>query len=765
MSTPTERMGPSRHPWLARFESAPEEAFGELLAGYADIHPYERADAPDAARMLFGPLDPKDSARSALGPAVLAWLEKRRKEPLPAARPKLQRRVREICEALEIIALLNLEDAAVELRRRFVIWNDWMARLVLSSARDARAEYWRMLALTQTLVAKAAPDIDANGLAAMWQRICSEAGGRLPRHYLSIGLLGLRRLPEVGEGSELSWVSGLAQWALAQKPSDSEFKAEWLALKPLYPRAPQRWRRFIAKLLSATTFKDAEIEPPEWWRVDPDFAPMMQENFTTSEAPLRSPMPQDCNRVIRTLGDRFENVERLIDELFQNHRRYLSATGDAQYFVRAIHSLGRELIERGGDNPHARAQKAQSLAREGLRWQPYDRYLSSLWRDALVADNAPEAAELIGWEFVRRDPTDPEARTQLATLLANSLNKFDEAETLLKETVQKFPDNVPARSQLATLLGNSLDKFDEAEALLKETIERFPDDAHAYTQLSELLIAEDRISEATSVLDAAFNAEAVTAATYAVRARIYSHESRLEDARNNVNSGLELESSNAVLREFEQRLSRHESLPLKSRAFAQADIRQAEAWPRTTAISDPEFAEVARLGAMRRLRFQLECGPGNEREVATQELRRILREDPTFAYAELLAARHRIWEANSDVLPSFAAAFEDALATEDREKLEKLVARQPRLEALILVARSVLGDSEAATKVELWLRAPQTVDKEPAIAGLRLGLRPVLKVIEGGRSAVNAIAEMRETVVRALHDANEATLGEALLAA
>lgn len=112
MSTPSERMAPGRHPWLARFESAPEEAFGDLLAGYADIHPYERADAPDAARILFGPPNPEDSARKPLGPAILAWLEKRRKQPQPAARPKLQRRVREICEAFEIVALLDAADAA-----------------------------------------------------------------------------------------------------------------------------------------------------------------------------------------------------------------------------------------------------------------------------------------------------------------------------------------------------------------------------------------------------------------------------------------------------------------------------------------------------------------------------------------------------------------------------------------------------------------------------------------------------------------------------
>jgi hypothetical protein len=219
MNAPSTRMPPSRHPWLARFESTPEAAFGELLAGYADIHPYERADAPDAARMLFGALEPDDSARKALGPAIRGWLEKQRKEPLPAARPKLQRRVREISEAFEVVALLDVEDAAVDLRRRFLIWNDWVARLVLSPARDARAEYWRMLALTQRTIASTVTNVNANALESMWHRVCREAGSLLPRHYLQIGLLGLRRLPRQGGGSEVPWLSGLAQWALARTPA------------------------------------------------------------------------------------------------------------------------------------------------------------------------------------------------------------------------------------------------------------------------------------------------------------------------------------------------------------------------------------------------------------------------------------------------------------------------------------------------------------------------------------------------------------------
>jgi hypothetical protein len=247
MSAPA--MTPMRHPWLQQFEETPERAFSDLLAGYADIHPYERADAPDAAHTLFAPLDPPDPARRALAPAILGWLERQRKDPRPAARPRLQRRVREVCEAFEIIALLDVTAAAVELRRRFVFWNDWVSRLVISSARDARAEYWRMLALTLPLMTQAGEDIDRDGLVPLWQQLCREAGAKLPRPYLSIGLLGLRRVPRSKDETELQWVSGLAQWALMRRPSDDEFEAEWLTLKPLYPRSTAHWRRLIVSLL------------------------------------------------------------------------------------------------------------------------------------------------------------------------------------------------------------------------------------------------------------------------------------------------------------------------------------------------------------------------------------------------------------------------------------------------------------------------------------------------------------------------------------
>ena len=759
MAMTATRKPPPRHPWLEEFAHAPQAAFGELLAGYAKIHPYGRADPPDAARMLFGPLPPNDPVRQKLGPAILGWLGQRRREAPPADRPRLQHWVAEICEAFEIVSFLEVADAAAELRQRFVVWNEWTAEFSLSPARDAHAEYWRMLALTQPLLSQAAATDDPAGLAPLWLEICRQAGGALPKRYLGIGLLGLRRLPDSPAGSEAPWVAGLAHWALAQNPSDAAFRAEWLALKPLYPRTAERWRQLVGRLLATKAFQDRGIEAPAWWRGDPDFAPMTREAYRVKGEPLRSPGPEACNAVMQLLDEPWERVERAIEGLMQAEHRFLSATGDSQFFVRTMHRLGTALIERGGDEPHARARKAQALAQEGIGWQPYRRHLWSLWRDALAADGALEAAELWGWEAIRRDPDHVDARTQLATLLAEGLGRPADAEALLRDTIAAFPQNPFARNQLATLLADGLGRPADAEALLRDTIAAFPQDPFARTQLAELLIAADRVTEAEAVTDAAFAAQAVGEATYALRARLQTHRGLTQDAAATLREGLGRFPSNAVLRSLEQFLDRDGSLRLQSAAQHRL-VTPAPPPPQAAPPDDPAMADLLRYGRLRQLRSGTDSADPAIRQAALDEVQAILRDDPTFAYAELLAARHGLCQAKAGTLPPFAAAFEQALREEDRASLEDLAKRQPRLEALTLVARAVLGDAPAAWLVHALLTAPAAPDDPRILSLLRTGLKTFLEAASVPRAFLDHSAAIR----RRLYDVNEALLGDRIAA-
>lgn len=262
----------TRHPWLTTFERSPEAAFGDLIAGHADIGALNRLDATEAANVLFARLPPDDPARLSLGWAILGWLEKRRQQTPPEDNPNRQRWIRELRDAFDIVALLQVEEPAVALRRGYAVWNAFVSDLVMAPSRDARAGYWSMLAQTQALVRKAAPMLDPFGLAAHWLWVCENAGGKLPDHYLGIGLLGLRRLPPTEQGGELPLLTGLACWADARQPPPDAFRTQWLALKALYPRTPERWRDLVAMVLSASRFQDKGIVAPAWWDIDPDLS-------------------------------------------------------------------------------------------------------------------------------------------------------------------------------------------------------------------------------------------------------------------------------------------------------------------------------------------------------------------------------------------------------------------------------------------------------------------------------------------------------------
>jgi tetratricopeptide (TPR) repeat protein len=708
-----------RHPWLETFEREPVAAFADFIAGYALVHPYNRADRPDAARMLFGHLPADDPARQALDKAVLACLEERRRSPLPESSAKLQRFVAEVAETSEIVVALRLVTAATELRRRFVVWNEWTARLVLAPARDARAAYWRMLASTQPLVADAASADAATivDLEPFWHRLCREAGNALPRHYLDIGLLGLRRLPHPAGNADAPWLAGLGHWALANDPSDAEFKAEWLPLKSLYPRAPQHWRKLVGELLQTSAFR--EIDPPGWWRCDPDLEPLGRPGRIEAIRHFYAPTRENCQRVLDRLQPDLGRSQGEIDALLDGHRRYLEATGNPQYFVRAVHSLGAAMLRVTGPD-HARyCRFAEDLAREGLGWEPDNRYLWSLWRDSLETRGAVDAAELVGWEFIRRDPANPDARTQLARLLAR----------------------LPGRQG-------------DAKRLLQETIERFPDNAVARTQLAELLIATDRLDDAHAVVDSAIATGAANAVTWAISARLWSNAGDPARAMQAVEQGLVSDTANQFLRRFAAQLRAGQTLPLVS-------VGLHGATPIAVAPGDSVLPEgVARRGRLRQLRFAAEQG---EQQAAADEIRRVLAEEPGFAYAALLAARQRAWDEADDHLPGFAVAFEAALAAGDQARLEKLSERFPRLQALTWVARAVLGDTEAAELVQLWLGRVDTEDK--AVRGLREGLRPLLRLIKGDADASAVFSEHRAAIKHRLHDANEATLDDYLAAA
>ncbi|MCW1917480.1 hypothetical protein NX862_01800 [Rhodobacter sp. KR11] len=661
-----------RHPWLAKLEAAPLASVSDFLAGYADVRPFNRVDAPDAATMLVGHLPADDPAREALGAGLLEWLDTKRASALPNMPPKLQDYIRQVCEAFQIVALLDLKAAAHELRKKYVVWFAWASQLDLGPSRDARASYLRMLANTQITVA----DLQADGdsLAPFWTRLCREAGSQFPAGYLQIGLLGLRRLPSVKQGGQ-PWIGGLATWALAHNPSKPEFLAEWYPLKRLHPTKKDTVRQLIFDTLSSDPFASSGVTPPGWWENDADFR---EDKQTQSVAPNLFPPPKWVHEGIISDLEKNQSYSKLLpklNDMVSRHEAYKDATGNGYFLVRSFCNIGSRLLKSTGDSVHERARFAEKLARAALQHEPGNLNGWGLWRDSLFNQGAFEASVAIGWEAIKRLPDDPLKRTGLA----------------------------------------------------------------------EVLIALDRSDEALEIVTTAMDQGICHGLTYAIAARIYDSKGNRSAALNVLTAGLKAHPDDSGLLKAKMRFDQVRPLSLVSGA--------KESMLKAIVSTDPDDTLIAleRSGRLRQLRPRLTVD-----QTAMAELKRTLSEDPTFAYAQLLAARHSLWRAEEHALPPFAAAFEEALAEADVEKLKALAEQMPRMASLILLARAILGDMVAAREVSGRLANPHRKDDAQVSTILRGRFKPVADLIEGGTEPLEAIGAHADHLRLAIYDANEA---------
>lgn len=703
MATATTARPTDRHPWIDAFVADPAAELDNLLAGHASIAPYESADAPDATRLLFGGLPDDDEALGALDRAVNEWLDSQRLGGVPEIDPlSLERWVRKVSEAFEIIGLLKLTHCSSDLRKRYVVWNSWADRLAVSAQRDGRHAFLRTLALTQRIVAEAESTVNPFALESLWLHVCEQAGTGFPEHYLGVGLIGLRMLPErEGAPSERPWMAGLVRWAVGQKPPAKAFSRHWWALKALYPRMPSYWRSALTETLQQSSAEQMLSELKDWWLQDVavNEGTIAEKPESQSVSVPEMPSPSDRISVLRRTSNPFASIKDQIEALTLGYRRYAEATGDSYYFIRTACNVGMAVIK-GADDPVGRGRFAADLAQQALAWQPAHVYAWALWRNALAKQGAFDAAELVGWESIRR-----------------------------------FPENEQWRNQLALLLADFSDREADAEYLLRETIERFPGDVVARTQLAELLIALDRIDEATSVVDDIFSRQLENEVGFDLRARLLDNSGDREAARNVLLSGLGRFSTNRFLQAHIRMLDEGRALPLKAAAYRHhAKIADAAG-----VLSAP----IRQRGHLRRLFSECRRRADDDdwRNTALEEVRRVLSEDTNLAYAQYLRRELEGGDGNGSPAGSFAVAFIDALKRKDAARLSALEKSFSGQTHFIDVAKVFLfGDRAAADRAFNWFT--QEVRSEArTVSALRgfLNLR-IHSSVESSEAFVNLVA-------------------------
>jgi hypothetical protein len=164
------------------------------------------------------------------------------------------------------------------------------------------------------------------------------------------------------------------------------------------------------------------------------------------------------------------------------------------------------------------------------------------------------------------------------------------------------------------------------------------------------------------------------------------------------------------------------------------------------------------------LRFALENGSPQQKEEAEERIRQIVHEDPTSAYAQILAERHGLWENEATRPTMFVTAFERAMRTGHVDALVDIEERYPRWSALTLVARALLGDVRAVVRMKEFVTTEMEPDV-PAIEVIRQAIKPIVVHATETDQIVHNLDAYRSKIVLALWDANESTIGEYALAA
>jgi len=682
-------LAPSRHPWLDRLIADPVAQVRALAEGTASIHPYGRAEPSDAAATVLFGLGPDDPAVTPFDRGALEVLTQTRAATAGAQGAQRDRIALAAFHLMTVVKRLAPRNTVINLHRRFPFWNGWAETLIVDRALDLRREYSRALALTQDIAADAG--LASRRLLPFWLDMCGEAGphGRYDESYLTVGLLGLRSLPLGEEGAnEEAALHGLARWADAQRPAKARFLREWHVLEGAFPRDPTFWTDLVARVLASVEEEIARLTknardtfPAAIWRRE-DVEAVRGQKVQTRVGVEPAP-PWEWQAILEGMrdGEAFRALAPKIDAVVRKNERYAMRTGDTLYLVRTACNIGMRLLRQRGDAPERRAAKARELARLALRFEPANVYAWALWRDALADEGYLEAAELIGWETIRRFPENPQWRNQLALLLADRLGRPQEAESLLRETMRLFSDDVVARTQLALLLADRLGRPQEAESLLRETMRLFSDNVVARTQLADVIGRDSaRVGEAIAIL----------------------------------NEALVIEPTNRIAQNMKRRFERGRTSRLPEAIAPPAVVAPA---PAAAEVSDlpPELAGTARL---RRALFHVRTAPTEAREAAKREVEALLQGDENFAYARYVAAAAGVTEpAADDTL--LAAAYLAAAREGSATALQPVLERARGIDGVVIVmARASRGDEDAAARLKVWLAEPAN-DLSPRDLGLR----------------------------------------------
>ena len=465
--------------WFDAFRDDPLKAVSDLFTGRAGVGSDMRLDVPELLHQWFPPNLAEERMR--LDDAMLSWLRKMQNDYASMVQ-RLGFSVygKRVGDALIALQLLDLPQARSAIRADLDAWLRWLLPLRLAPERDPALECYQLLTQDQ-------PNA---GHMAMWLRLAVD----YREEYLTVALVGLRRLPNNGDArqNQVLMLQALLRHAVVRfhdvNGARRFFKRRFAAVRGLFPRAPDHWNGVLDDALH-----DLEhVEGP----VAVDLAAHLREKQVDKRRPASSHQSPRClpvpEKEWRTVESDIVNLKQpsdilahqLFDILERNHK-YALAAGDSDPLVRTLSNLGSKLLVHHQLGTADMARFGVMIER-GLVWEPANPYCWTLWAKWLQVQGRREAQEAILRETLRLFPRDAAAQVELARLLiARGDGCWDEAEYYLCRTTDQAPDDVHAHVVMARLLALRGQRKD-AEQTLADFLAGHPDNGDAQEALKKI---------------------------------------------------------------------------------------------------------------------------------------------------------------------------------------------------------------------------------------------------------------------------------------
>ena len=331
-------------PWFEAFRRDPGKAVADLFSGRAGAGSDLRLDVPELLYQQFPPNLAGERAR--LDDALGSWLLDMR-EGYASQVKRLGFAVygKRVGDALVALQLLDLPQTRDRIRTDTGAWLRWLSPLRLAPERDPALECFRLMTRGQ-------PDARHT---ALWLRLAAD-----PRpEYLTVALAGLRLLPNQSDAgkNQTLMLQALLRRAVKlhheARGARTFFNRHFAALRGFFPRGPQHWNGVLDEALDG--FLEHKEEPIARELADAlraDLGTDLQAKRRPPSGRARVPVPAtleewgDLKKDILGSDHRPETLAPRLFKILERNHGYAEAVGVSHFFVRTLHNLGTELLER-----------------------------------------------------------------------------------------------------------------------------------------------------------------------------------------------------------------------------------------------------------------------------------------------------------------------------------------------------------------------------------------------------------------------------------